>query len=105
MPAGPDLASHDRLIFTARASRPMRLSVQLRVPRSTAGERWQRTFYLDEMPKAVTVYFDDVRPRGPTSAARPDLAAVQSVLFVVDTVNAEVGASGQIWIDDVRYAR
>lgn len=105
MPAGSALAGYDRLLFTARANRPMRLSVQLRVPNGPAGERWHRSVYLDTMPKQVTVGFDDLRPRGTTGQPRPDLSAVQSVLFVVDTVNADVGASGQVWIDDVRYGR
>jgi hypothetical protein len=30
---------------------------------------------------------------------------VQSVLFVVDTVNAGTGSNGQFVIDDVKYAR
>jgi hypothetical protein len=105
MPAGSDLPAYDRLMFTARASRPLRLSVQLPVPAGAAGERWHRSVYLDMTPRPVTVYFDDLRSSGPTSRPSPDLAAVRSVLFVVDTVNANVGASGQIWIDDVRYGR
>jgi hypothetical protein len=35
----------------------------------------------------------------------PPLDEIQSVLFVVDTVNTKVGSNGQVWIDDVRYAR
>lgn len=105
MPAGPALPEFDRLMFMGRADRPTRLSVQLRVPNGPAGERWHRSVYLDTMPKVVTIRFDDLRPRGETSRARPDLSAVQSVLFVVDTVNADIGASGQVWIDDVRYGR
>lgn len=104
MPAGP-LASYDRLTFTARAARPMRLSVGIRIPRGLEGERWHRSVYLDEMPRAVTVFFDDMRPRGTTSARGPDLAAVASVLFAVDTVNAAPGSSGQLWIDDVIYGK
>jgi hypothetical protein len=41
----------------------------------------------------------------PGTPRRPDLAAVRSVLFVVDTVNAKAGDSGQVWLDDVRYER
>lgn len=105
MPAGSALAAHDRLVFTARADRPLRLSVQLRVPKGTAGERWHRSVYVDTIPRPITVYFDDLKPSGPTSQPRPNLAAVQSVLFVVDTVNASVGSSGRVWIDEVRYGR
>jgi hypothetical protein len=105
MPAGAALGDYDRLMFIARADRPTRLSVQLRVPNGSAGERWHRSVYLDMMPRQMTVSFDDLRPSGATGQPRPDLSAVQSVLFVVDTVNANVGASGQIWIDQVRYGR
>ena len=96
---------YDRLVFTARASTPMRLSVQVRVPSGGDGERWHRSVYLDEQPRDVTVFFDDMRPRGPTRQARPDLAAVHALMFVVDTVNTKPGSSGQVWIDDVRYGR
>ncbi len=44
MPAGGAIARHDRLVFTARADRPMRVSVQLRAS-GGEGERWQRTVY------------------------------------------------------------
>ena len=105
MPAQPGLSSYDRLRFTARSTRPMRLSVQMRIPDSGAGERWHRSVYLDEMPRAITVAFDDMTPRGATTRRRPVLSSVRDILFVVDTVNTEPGAAGQIWIDDVRYAR
>jgi hypothetical protein len=105
MPAGDAIATADRLMFTAHADRPMRLSVQLRIPSGVAGERWQRSIYLDQMPRDVTVFFDDMIPRGPTTARRPTLADVRSVLFVVDSVNSKPGTSGQFWIDDVRYGK
>ena len=105
MPAGPALSEYDRLMFRAWANRPMRLSVQLREPEGEAGERWHRSVYLDSTPRDVTVYFDDMVPRGVTSRPRPILADVRSVLFVVDTVNTPLGGNGTIWMDDVKYAR
>ena len=104
-PAGPALSGYDRLIFTARADRPMRLSVQLRVPTPGDGERWHRSIHIDETPREVTVFFDDVRPAGVTAQRRLPVKDVRDVLFVVDTVNAKPGTSGQIWIDDVKYGR
>ena len=68
-------------------------------------ERWQRSVYLDSTPRSVTVYFDDMMPRGVTSRARPTLAIVQSILFVVDTLNTPLGGNGTLWMDDVKYAR
>lgn len=105
MQAGAALKDYDRLVFTARADRPTRISVQLRVPGGEEGERWHRSVFLDEDAKPITVRFDDLRPRGSTSRARPVLSDVQSVLFVIDSVNSELGRSGRIWIDDVKYAR
>ena len=105
MPAGPALSGYDRLMFTARADRPMRLSIQLRMPGGALGERWQRSVYLDPTERPITVYFDDFTPVGVTSQRRPVLSQIDSVLFVVDRVNTALGAAGQVWIDDVKYAR
>jgi hypothetical protein len=105
MPAGPGLSGYDRVIFTARAAQPMRLSVQLRVPAGSRAERWHRSVYVDQMPREVVVFFDEMTPRGPTERRRPELSNVRDVLFVVDTVNTAPGTSGQIWIDDVKYGK
>ena len=105
MPAGSALGEHDRLMFTGWANRPMRLSVQLRQPEGEAGERWHRSVYLDTSPRTISVHFDDLRASGVTSNPLPVLENVESILFVVDTVNTPVGASGTLWIDEVRYGR
>lgn len=104
MPAGADLASADRLIFTATSEHPMRVSVQLREPGGDAGVRWQRSVYVDATPREIVVPFDDLRPAEEGGAA-PDLTRVGSVLFVVDTVHTPLGANGRIWIDEVKYGR
>lgn len=105
MPAG-SMEGYDRLTFTARASRPMRISVEVRLPVSTIeGERWHKSVYLDETPRVITVFFDDMTPRGQTSQPRPDLSIAQNVLFVVDSMNTPPGTSGQIWLDDIAYER
>ena len=67
MPAGPDLQKFTQLTFIGRADKPTRVSVQLRDPIGSAGERWHRSVYLDPEPREVTVYFDDMTPRGATS--------------------------------------
>jgi hypothetical protein len=61
--------------------------------------------YLDETPRDVTVFFDEMTPRGVTSQRRPVLSTVRDVLFVIDTVNTKPGTSGVIWIDDVKYGK
>ena len=105
MISGSFLSKFNRLSFKASASRPMRLSVQLRAPVGTEGERWQRSVFVDEIPRDITVRFDDLRPAGPTRSEHPSLEAVNSILFVVDTVNTPLGANGRLFLDDVRYVR
>jgi len=98
------VATHERLVFTARADRPMRLSVQLRAS-DGEGERWQRTVYLDRTPRTIDLPFSDFRPYGTTTSALPVLSKVDAVLFVIDTTNAKIGSNGEIQIDDIKYAR
>jgi hypothetical protein len=102
MPAGQSIAKYDRMMFTSRSDRPMRLSVQFRLAN---GDRWRRSIYLDETERRVSVFFDDMRPAGQGLPQRLPLDSVQDVLFVVDTVNASPGTAGQFWIDDVKYGR
>jgi hypothetical protein len=51
------------------------------------------------------VAFDDFRSVRSTNGSAPDLAKVDSILFVIDTTNAKAGSNGQIQVDDIRYAR
>jgi hypothetical protein len=105
-PAGPALAEHERLTFTARADRAMRLSVQLRAHTSDpAGERWHRSVFVDTSSRQISVRFDEMTPRGRTSTPKPPLEQIRSVLFVVDTVNTPAGTAGQLSLDDLRYER
>jgi hypothetical protein len=102
VPAPANLAQFDRLVLEASASRPLRVSVQLR---SQAGERWVRSIYLDSTVRSVPVPFDDFRPVDPGAAKRPPLEAIQSVLVVFDLTNARPGASGRIVVHDLRLER
>lgn len=102
LPSNPD--RFDRVSFTARAARPMRISVQLRAPDATRDRRWRRSIYLDEEARSFSVTFDEMTPVG--ASAGPLVAAdLRDVLFVVDTVNTEPGSNGQVWIDEVTVAR
>jgi hypothetical protein len=104
-PAGQALAAHDRVMFSIRADKPMRISFQLRVPKGPQGERWQRSVYVDEMPRDVTVFFDEMTPIGVTTTRRPELADVQALLWVIEPTHTMMGSNGQVWIDNVRYGR
>ena len=103
--AGPAVASADRVIFSARADKPMRLAMQVRVPRGAAGERWQRTFFVDEIPREITVFFDDMRSRGEATTKLPAVPEIQALLWVVEPPNTPLGASGQVWLDNIRYGK
>lgn len=100
------IAPNDRLVFTARAERPMRISVQLRVPADGGGgERWQRSVYVGSFDQERTVYFDDVMPIGPTETWKPALDRVRSVMFVIDTTNTRPGSTGRLTIGNVALAQ
>jgi len=96
-PGGIGLAN--RLVLTARAERPMRISVQARaeVPGGTP-ERWQRSVHLDGTDRERTVFFEDMTPIGVTSTWRPPVDRVRAIMFVVDTTNSRPGAAGRLWI-------
>lgn len=96
----PDgVAPYDRLTFTARADRPMRVSVQFRGGVGDAsGERWQRSVYVDTIDRERTVHFDDLMPVGATHTFKAPLETIRAFLFVVDRTNTKQGTSGTIWI-------
>jgi hypothetical protein len=93
------VAPNDRLAFAVRAEHPMRISVQLRAPSAgAAGERWQRSVYVDRFNRERRVDFDDLTPTGARDSRQPPLDGVRSILFVVDTTNTKPGSSGRVWI-------
>ncbi len=94
---------YDRVTFRARASEPQRLSVQVRMPGGTAGSRWHRSVFIDPTPREVSVFFEDMTPRGDVPAVRPRLDELEALLFVVDTVNAKSGTSGQVAVENLRF--
>lgn len=99
-----DLAGADRLRVRARADAPMRLWVQLRSSSSGVEERWGHSMYLDPVERSHDLFFDRFEPMGETSTAAPRLDAIESVLLVVDGVNARPGWSGRVHIVEVRAA-
>jgi hypothetical protein len=89
--------------FTASASAPMRLSVQVRLPagRGSAGQRWRTSIYVDEIPRPLTVRLQDFEPADRPTGRQPVVTPIESLLFVVDTVNTPPGSSGTVWLSDV----
>lgn len=90
------------LSFRASASRPLRLSVQVRLVDGAAERRWTRSVYLDATPRDVRVALSDMREAGTGARTRFDPSRIQALLLVIDTVNARAGDGGVVRIDDLR---
>lgn len=88
------------LVFRARASRPMRVSVQLRF--RPDDDRWVKSIYLDTEEREIVVPVDAMAPAEPSGGPMPPVEAARSLLFVVDLVNARPGDDGEISISDIR---
>ena len=104
VPITGGIAPFDRVRFTVAADRPLRLWAQLRGTVGTT-ERWGRTFYTEEQARTVDLRLEDFQPIGPNAAGKPPLDKVDSLLFVVDTLNTLPGGKGTITISEVAFVR
>jgi hypothetical protein len=96
-PAG--LAGQSAIALTVRAERPMRVSVQLRVPgKGSEWDRWQRSMFVGVSDEDRTLAFSDFRPVGSLQPTAPPLETVRSIMFVIDPVNTKRGTSSRFWI-------
>ena len=94
-----------RFAFSAAADRPMRLSVQVRLLDGGVAQRWQRSVYLSPEAREIIIPFAEMREAG-TGTRRPfDPARIQSLLFVVDSVNTPPGTGGTVWMEGLRTER
>lgn len=94
-------SGYESVRFEARASRPMRLSFQVRLPGPADGQRWGRSVYVDETPRVVVLRLEELRPIGRTSTLRPVVSRIRSLLFVIDTVNTLPGTAGELQLSHV----
>jgi len=97
-----DMQRWTRVSFRAAADAPMRVSMQIRSPAS--GARWIRSVVVEREPNLSVVPFSEMVPVDPAPLPIP-LDAIDSLLFVVDTINTPPGRAGTVWIDDVRLER
>ena len=104
VPVSGGLTAFDRVRFRVSASASMRAWVQLRAPVGNT-ERWGRTFYVDTDSRIVDLAFATFAPIGVTSSAQAPLDRVDSLLFVVDTLNTLPGKSGSITITEVGFVK
>jgi hypothetical protein len=96
------LPPFERLLFTASANAPMRLSVQLRFG---GEERWVHSVYVEPDPRRISLRESDFVPVDRTSTAAPDFRQASSLLFVIDLTNTYTGAAGKIEISDIAFGR
>jgi hypothetical protein len=99
---GRALEAFDQVALTASASRPMRASVQIRVP-SGSGLRWSRSIYLDPHARDIVIPVREMTPIEAPAGAPLDLARADSWLLVVDTVNTVPGTGGTIRVSRVAW--
>jgi hypothetical protein len=86
------------LSFSARADRPMRVSVQLRSPAGGGeGQRWGRSVFLDSTDRHITLPLDEFRAVADTNTVIPR-DRIDSLLLVVDSVNTDPGAMGRVFV-------
>jgi hypothetical protein len=104
-PVDQRLAGHDRLQFRVQSDSPHRLWVQIRAPGDGGGERWGRSFYVDRALQSIEFLFSEMRQLGGEPVARPSLDRMDSVLFVIDTLNTLPGTSGVLRFPDLWLAR
>jgi hypothetical protein len=96
-----DESGFDRVQFTARADRPRRMSLQVRLRGARDGQRWRRSIYVDPMPRPISIRLQEFEPVDRATSQRPVVAPIHSVLFVIDTLNTRPGTAGAIWISDL----
>jgi hypothetical protein len=94
-----------RIEFTARADQPLRMSVEVRRPAKTGGQRWCRSVFVDQTSREFAVPLSEFEPAEAVDTGLPPAADVDSLLFVVDTVNTLPGTPGTIWLSNVALGR
>ena len=104
IPVSQGLPAFDRVRFRVSAAAPMRVWVQLRAPVGKT-ERWGRTFYADTTARIVDVPLNTFAPIGVTSSPHAPLDRVDSLLFVVDTLNTLPGSSGSLTISEIGFVK
>jgi hypothetical protein len=101
MPAGAD--PFDGVSMLLRASKPMRVSVQVRAEApGVPQDRWERSVYVDADEHQQFLRFSEMSPVGVTHTPHPPLSNIRAIMFVVDTTNTAPGASGRLWIGNVQ---
>lgn len=104
VPITGGLAAFDRVRFRVTSPAPLRAWVQLRVPVGNT-ERWGTTFYADAEERTIDLPLRSFLPIGITSSEQPPLERIDSLLFVVDTLNFLPGARGSMVLSEIAFVR
>jgi hypothetical protein len=95
----------DRVQLTVRADRPMRVSVQVRLPGGRGGQRWRRSTYVDDHWQTIVLPLSTFTPADRPTSQQPIASVVRELLVVVDTVNTTPGTRGAIWMSAASLGR
>jgi hypothetical protein len=95
----------DRIQLRAHSDRPMRVSVQVRLPGPTGGQRWRRSMYVDGTDRLLVLPLASFEPADRQTSQKPIVSLVEELLVVVDTLNTLPGTHGTIWISAVGLGR
>jgi hypothetical protein len=104
IPITGGVAAFDRVRFRVSSPTPLRAWVQLRAPVGNT-ERWGTTFYTDAAGRLVDLPLRAFIPIGVTSSQQPPLDRVDTLLFVVDTLNFLPGATGSMVLSEIAFVR
>jgi len=90
------------ILFSAVATRPARISVQLRY----GGEvRWARSVFVDTSAREARVRVDRMVPADLQTAPAPDTSTADSLLIVADLTNARPGDANTIRVSNLRFEK
>jgi hypothetical protein len=104
IPITGGVAAFDRVRFRVSSPKPLRAWAQLRAPVGEA-ERWGTTFYTDASGRLVDLPLRAFMPIGVTSSEQPPLDRIDTLLFVVDTMNFLPGTSGSMLLSEIAFVR
>jgi hypothetical protein len=89
------------ILFSATASRPGRISVQLRY-----GElRWAHSVYVDASVREVRLAVDRLVPADFQTGPPPGTSTADSLLFVADLTNSRPGDSNTVRISNLKFEK
>jgi hypothetical protein len=90
------------IIFSVVATRPGRMSVQLRYGGAV---RWARSVYVDATSRDARVPVDRLVPVDLQKGPAPDTTSADSLLFVADLTNDRPGDSNTVRISNLRLGK